>query len=89
MDLEVFYLICGYEMVLDLGFWKKVIWSYCVWWWLVMLPAWVCGSIGVVVGFGFVEGGPIVGGVAGVGVWVCCWWCCWCGCVGGVAGVVC
>ena len=47
-----------------------------------MLPAWVCGSIGVIVGFGFVEGGPIVGGVAGVGVWVCCWWCWWCGCLG-------
>ncbi len=23
MDLEVFYLICGYEMVLDLGFLEK------------------------------------------------------------------
>jgi hypothetical protein len=58
------------------GFWKKVIRSYCVWWWLVMLPAWVCGSIGVVARFGSVEGESVVGGVAGVGVWVSCWWCC-------------
>jgi hypothetical protein len=52
------------------GFWKLVIQSYCVWWWLVVFPAWVCGSVGVVVGFGSVEGGFVGVGV-GVGVWVC------------------
>ena len=45
-----------------------------------MFPVWVCGFVGVVVGFGSIEGG-FVGIVAGVGVWVC-WWCCQRGCVG-------
>ena len=39
---------------------------------LVVLLAWVCGSVGVVIGFESVKGGS-VGGVAGMGVWVCCW----------------
>ena len=65
---------------------------------LVLVSTWVCGSIGVVAGFGSVKGG-FVGVGTGVGVWVC-WWCCqrgcvglllaWkCGSVGGAIGVVC
>ena len=36
----------------------------------MVFPAWVCGSVGVVVEFGSVEGGFVGVGV-GVGVWVC------------------
>ena len=64
MDLKVFYLICGYEMVLDLGF--------------LEIGDLELLCLGCVVS---VEDGSVVGGVAGMGVWVC-WWCFRRGCVG-------
>ena len=39
----------------------------------VMFPTWVCGSVGVVARFGFVEDGFVGVGVD-MDVWVC--WCC-------------